>query len=57
MPYATKTFTFPLLSSLFGSLMPKDSYRYIPMDYFTNLLFEFRLSPYAFFTSGNISNP
>lgn len=34
MTYATKTFTIPIMSALFGVLLPRDSYRYIPMKYF-----------------------
>lgn len=41
------------MSAIFGVLLPRDSYRYIPMSYFNNLLFEFKMSPYAFFVSGN----
>ena len=32
--------------------MPKDSYKYIPMKALQELILEFRLSPYAMFTSG-----
>ena len=37
-------------------MLPKSNYKYIPLKYFPNLLFEFRLNPYAFFTSGPITN-
>ena len=32
--------------------MPKESYKYIPMKALQELIIEFRLSPYAMFTSG-----
>lgn len=32
--------------------MPKDSYKYIPMKALNELIIEFRLNPYAMFTSG-----
>jgi hypothetical protein len=35
-------------------MLPKENYKYIPLALFPNLMFEFRLNPYAFFTSGNI---
>jgi hypothetical protein len=42
--------------------MPKESYKYIPMKPLQELILEFRLNPYALFTSGyadgasNLSN-
>jgi len=51
--YITKhTFCIPLISGLLGVLMPRDTYKYIPMEALKDLLIEFRLNPYAFFTSG-----
>lgn len=32
--------------------MPKESYKYIPMKALQELILEFRLNPYAMFTSG-----
>lgn len=32
--------------------MPPDTYRYIPLAAFEDLIFEFKLNPYAFFNSG-----
>ena len=32
--------------------MPKDSYKYVPMKALQELILEFRLNPYAMFTSG-----
>ena len=46
------SFSFPLLSSLFGALLPPDTYRYIPLAAFEEIVFEFKLNPYAFYTSG-----
>lgn len=47
-----KLFTIPLMSAIFGILLPHENYKYLPMKVFDNLLFEFRLNPYACFTSG-----
>lgn len=44
--------TIPLLSSLFGVLLPPDLFKYIPLEAFGDLAFEFKLNPYAFYTSG-----
>ena len=46
-------FKVPLFSGMFGALMPKESYKLIPLEAFNDLLFEFTVSPYAVFTSGN----
>ena len=46
------SFSFPLLSSIFGSLIPPDTYRYIPLSAFEELIFEIKLNPFAFYTSG-----
>ena len=32
--------------------MPKESYKYIPMTLLKDLMIEFRLNPFAMFTSG-----
>lgn len=32
--------------------MPKESYKFIPMSILNELILEFRLNPYAMFTSG-----
>ena len=40
------------MSGLLGILMPKDSYRYIPMAGLEDLILEFYLSPFAMFTTG-----
>ena len=32
--------------------MPSESYKYVPLDGLRNLMLEFRLNPFAFFTSG-----
>lgn len=44
------------MSSIFGILMPKESFKYIPMKLFKDLILEFRLNPYAMFTSGYIND-
>ena len=36
-------------------MLPKENYKYIPLSLFNNLLLEFRLNPYAFFTSGPLN--
>ncbi len=46
------TYCVPILSGIFGCLMPKSSYRFIPIGAFGEVIFEFRMSPYAMFTSG-----
>lgn len=46
------SFSFPLLSAIFGTLIPPDTYRYIPLSAFEELIFEFKLNPFAFYTSG-----
>ena len=44
------------MSSIFGILMPKESFKYIPMKLFKDLILEFRLNPYAMFTSGYMND-
>jgi len=46
------TFSIPLLSGVLGSLMPAESYRWIPIGELGEVVLELRLSPYALFTSG-----
>jgi hypothetical protein len=48
----TKIFQIPIISSLFGVLIPAESYKLLPMEAFKNLMLEFRLNEYAMFTSG-----
>ena len=48
-----RQFSIPLLSGIFGLLMPRESFKLIPMEAFRDLIFEFTMSPYAMFTSGN----
>ena len=46
-------FYVPLLSTLFGVLQgDKKSYKFLPLKNFANTVFEFRLSQFAFFSSG-----
>ena len=44
---STMTFCIPILSGIFGVLMPADEIKYIPMQFFPNLEMNFRLNPYA----------
>ena len=46
------SFSIPLISGLFGILMPSESFKIMPMQAFEDLILEFRLSRYAMFTSG-----
>lgn len=46
------SFSVPLLSSIFGALLPPDTYKLIPLAAFDEIVFEFKLNPFAFFTSG-----
>jgi hypothetical protein len=50
---STMTFCIPILSGIFGVLMPADEIKYIPMQFFPNLEMNFRLNPYAMH---NLSN-
>jgi len=45
------------MSGLIGVLMPKESYKYIPMSVLNELQLEFRLNPFAMFTSGYVDDP
>lgn len=49
-------YTVPLLSGFIGALIPKDKYKLIPAFTFQPLQIEFRINPFAFFTSGYIVN-
>lgn len=51
-PILKGSFSIPLLSGLFGVLMPAESFKLMPMQAFEDLILEFRLSKYALFTSG-----
>ena len=45
------TYTFPLLSGVFGILMPPDKHKLIPMGGFRNLNMNAQINQFAFFTS------
>ncbi len=47
-----RNFCIPIYSGIFGILMPKNSYKYIPMNALEDLVLEFRLNPYALFAAG-----
>ncbi len=47
-----RTFCIPFNSGIFGQLMPKEHYKYIPMIALEDLAIEFRMNPYAMFSSG-----
>lgn len=49
---AKRQFCIPFLSGIFGSLMPRASYKFLPMIALEDLVLEFRLNPFAMFTSG-----
>lgn len=46
------SFCIPILSSILGILMPRKSYKLIPMAALKDLVIELQLNPYAFFSSG-----
>jgi len=46
------SFSIPLLSSIFGVLLPPDLYKFIPLAIFEDLVIELQCSPYAVFSSG-----
>lgn len=50
------SFQFPLASSLLGTLLPSESYKYIPFSALPDLVIEFTLNKYAFFTSGYVED-
>lgn len=47
-----RQFCVPLFSGIFGCLMPRSSYKFLPMVALEDLVLEFRLNPFAMFTSG-----
>lgn len=47
-----RTFCIPFYSGIFGQLMPKDHYKFVPMGALEDLVLEFRMNPNAMFTSG-----
>lgn len=50
--FETIELAIPLYSGVFGALMPKENIKYIPMSTLSDLILEFRINPYAVFTSG-----
>lgn len=48
----TASFSIPILSGMMGILMPRESYKYIPMSALEDLILEFRMNRAAVFTSG-----
>lgn len=52
VPVLKKQFSIPILSGLLGVLMPRESYKYLPMAAFEDLVIEIRLNKYALFSSG-----
>ena len=50
------TFSVPLLSSLFGVLVPQEMYKFIPLNIFEDLVIEMECNPYALVSSGYKSN-
>jgi len=46
-----QTFYFPLISGLLGILIPAHSYKLLPLSALRELILEFKMSPYALFTS------
>lgn len=46
------TICVPLISGIFGILMPAESYRFVPLEPFKNFMFQFDLNPYALQTAG-----
>lgn len=52
IPIATKQFTFPLMSSLIGVLIPITQFMMIPLKVLNNLLIELTMNPYAMFSTG-----
>lgn len=45
-------FSIPIISGLLGILMPTESFKLIPMRALRDLVMEFTLNPYAFFSGG-----
>lgn len=50
------TYIMPLMSGVFGVLMPPDKHKLIPMAGFRNLVMNAQINPYAFFTSWQDTN-
>lgn len=46
------SFSVPLLSGIFGVLLPPDLYKLIPMLIMEDLVIELRVNQYALFSSG-----
>ena len=55
--FTTMTFCIPIISGIFGVLMPADEIKYIPMVFFPNLEMNFRLNPYAFHNLKPVGGP
>ena len=53
-PITQASFSIPLMSSILGIMMPRESYKYIPIYLLPDLMLELRINPYAVFTSGYI---
>lgn len=51
-----RVFQIPIISSIFGVLIPAESYKLLPMQAFKNLMIQFRLNEYAMFTSGYLQS-
>jgi hypothetical protein len=47
-----RSFSIPIYSGIFGSLMQKRDLKYLPMQALQDLVLEFRINPNAVFTSG-----
>lgn len=45
-------FSIPILSGLLGVLMPRESYKYVPMGALEDVIIEIKLNKYALFSSG-----
>lgn len=41
------------MSGLIGSLIPEQNFKLLPMSALRELIFEFKMSPYAMFSSNN----
>ena len=50
------SFTVPLLSAIFGVMLPPELYKLIPMNIMEELVLELRVNPFALFSSGFKSN-
>lgn len=56
-PRTCAEYCFPLLSGVLGILMPRENYKLFPAFAVENLTIEFRVNPYAVFTSGYFTPP